>query len=198
MNLFPVSGRLIYCGGFAIEHPPLPKPRHRARVVQPKGGKAFVSIYPDAEGERDEETIARLAAAWAPRAPLERPLKLEVVAALLVPDSWPAWERRAALAGRIHPTSGRGGRAVGGDVDNFAKQLMDALTRSGRWWKDDAQVVELLARKVYSGVAGWAVRVEEIVEPTREAWLEEERASARRPASPSPRPTRGPSPIAPP
>lgn len=168
-----------FAAAFAFEHPPLPKPRHRARVVTPKHGTPFVSIYPDAEGERDEKAIAEWANVWAPPAPLERPLKLEVVAALLVPASYPAWERRAALAGRIYPTSGRGGRAVGGDVDNFAKQLMDALTRSGRWWKDDAQVVELLARKVYAEVAGWAVRVEEIIEPTREEWLEEERASAR-------------------
>ena len=156
---------------FALEHPPLPKPRPRARVVQPKGKVAFVHVYPDADGERDEEKIERLAARFAPPAPIEGPVRLEVVAAVLVPASWPAWQALAALEGKFRPTSGRGGRGVGGDVDNLAKQMLDALTRSGQWWKDDAQVVELLARKVYAETAGWAVAVEEIREPTREEYL---------------------------
>lgn len=181
------SARVPFEGGFVMEHTPIPKPRHRSQIILPKGtilprgrdGKPqrpFVHFHPDGDGERDEKRIAEWAIAFAPPAPIEGPLKLRVVAALLVPASWPDWERRAALAGRILPTSVRNA----GDVDNFAKQLMDALTRSGRWWKDDAQVVELRARKVYAEVAGWAVRVEEIVEPSREEWLEEERASARR------------------
>ena len=36
-----------------------------------------------------------------------------------------------------------------GDVDNYAKSVMDVLTKSNRFWKDDVQVVSLYAFKRY-------------------------------------------------
>lgn len=165
---------------FALAHPPMGKVRARSRVVTPKGEKPFVHVYPDPDGERDEKAIAKLAERYAPPAPLRAPISLEVTATVRVPSSWSEWERAAALEGRIRPTSGRGGVGVGGDVDNFAKQMLDALTRSGRWWVDDAQVVDLVARKVYAAELGWIVIVHALPEPSRAEWKAEKAAAGVR------------------
>jgi Holliday junction resolvase RusA-like endonuclease len=36
------------------------------------------------------------------------------------------------------------------DVDNLAKLVMDQITKSGRIWKDDSQVVSLTAHKIWA------------------------------------------------
>jgi Holliday junction resolvase RusA-like endonuclease len=52
------------------------------------------------------------------------------------------------------------------DLDNYVKLVVDALTARppGRWgvWRDDAQIVELVASKRYAvgGTPGWQVLVE--------------------------------------
>lgn len=196
---------LLWSSHFFLAHPPMPKPRHRTRVVERAGvqrvlaaartcasglfnglsvqeavsllraavaglgaapEKPFAQVYPDPDGERDEKAIDALAARHAPTAPHAGPITLDVQAELLVPASWPAWEREAALAGRIRPTSKP-------DADNFAKSFADALTRGGRFWRDDAQVVELTARKVYAATAGWRIAVFAYSEPTRAEWAAE-------------------------
>jgi Holliday junction resolvase RusA-like endonuclease len=56
------------------------------------------------------------------------------------------------------------------DADNLEKAVLDACTQIGLW-KDDAQVVELVAHKVWSagtGQTGMALRVGEAYEPSAE------------------------------
>ena len=36
------------------------------------------------------------------------------------------------------------------DIDNYAKFVLDAITKAGNIWKDDNQVVELVQRKFYA------------------------------------------------
>jgi len=36
------------------------------------------------------------------------------------------------------------------DVDNYAKAVLDAITQSERWWKDDKQVVRLTVSKTWA------------------------------------------------
>ncbi len=54
--------------------------------------------------------------------------------------------------------SGKIGHTVKPDVDNLAKQLLDAMTRMG-FWEDDRQVVELAGRKRYDTTPRWLVEV---------------------------------------
>lgn len=37
-----------------------------------------------------------------------------------------------------------------GDVDNYAKGPLDAITHSERYWKDDVQVIDLVSRKRFA------------------------------------------------
>jgi len=36
-----------------------------------------------------------------------------------------------------------------GDIDNYIKSILDAITKNGTYWHDDAQVIKLTATKQY-------------------------------------------------
>ncbi len=71
-----------------------------------------------------------------------------------------------------HPTDSRGPipRRLAGELrpiskpdrDNLEKLVLDAFTRSGRWWRDDSQIVDGRSRKVY-GAAPCTRAVVELV-----------------------------------
>lgn len=73
--------------------------------------------------------------------PLSGPVALGVEELRVVPKSWPASRREAALLGHDSEWPGKP------DIDNVVKAIMDALT--GVAWADDAQVVRLDASKRY-------------------------------------------------
>src|SRR3990167_6292248 len=87
--LTPIDLPVVWSVAFDLPHAPRPKARHRARVVIPNGKKTFVHEYPDPDGERDERTMAALAAAHAPPAPAAGPVVLHYLARVPVPASWP-------------------------------------------------------------------------------------------------------------
>jgi Holliday junction resolvase RusA-like endonuclease len=37
-----------------------------------------------------------------------------------------------------------------GDIDNYCKSILDAITKNGTYWKDDAQIERLTAVKLYT------------------------------------------------
>lgn len=37
-----------------------------------------------------------------------------------------------------------------GDIDNYLKSILDAITKNGTYWHDDTQVESITARKVYT------------------------------------------------
>lgn len=47
---------------------------------------------------------------------------------------------------------GNGDKLGGGDLDNYAKAILDIITKSKRIWKDDKQVDELKIVRKYSGL----------------------------------------------
>jgi Holliday junction resolvase RusA-like endonuclease len=75
------------------------------------------------------------------RQPLWGPLRAVVRFELPIPASWSAEERAKAIVGERMPT----GPA---DVDNYLKAVFDGM--NGIVFGDDAQIVELSARKIYS------------------------------------------------
>ncbi len=81
------------------------------------------------------------------RPPFSGPVRVEVTAAVAMPASAPKRDRLTAQPIR-RP-----------DLDNYIKLALDGC---GPCWRDDAQVVELCARKVYAsdGRPHWTIAVE--------------------------------------
>ena len=116
------------------------KGRPRFRVITPRAGKPFASVYTPAE-TRTYETALKLAGKVAMRAkpPLEGPLQVDITAVMSVPRSWSNKKRDAALVGSIWPTGTP-------DLDNIMKML-DGLNEIV--WLDDKQIVDAHIQKRY-------------------------------------------------
>jgi Holliday junction resolvase RusA-like endonuclease len=74
------------------------------------------------------------------RAPLDGAIALDIQIAMPVPASWPKKRQAAALRGEVRPA----GRP---DLDNLLKAISDGM--NGVVFRDDSQVVEVTARKIY-------------------------------------------------
>lgn len=107
--------------------------------------------YKSAGQKSAEAVLDDLLSARAPKKPLEGPLVLEFVAEMPIPASIPKKQREAMLRGEIAHTKKP-------DLDNMAKQLKDAMSRTG-FWGDDRQVVSLRCSKCYAAVPHWEVAV---------------------------------------
>ena len=132
---------------FTVPGEPVAKARARAVV---RNGR--VSHFTPEKTAR-YENLVRLAAqqAMAGRSPIEGPVFLTVVATLGISVSWSLKKQRAAAVGEIRPTKKP-------DLDNILKAIKDGM--NGVAWRDDAQVVQVVASKAY-GQPGVCVTVQE-------------------------------------
>ena len=85
--------------------------------------------------------------------PLERAIRLRMVACFKVPKSYSKKRREACLSGTERPTKKP-------DLDNIVKAVQDAM--NGTAYGDDCQVVEFTCRKVYSEEEGLKITIEEV------------------------------------
>ncbi len=130
---------------FIADIPPTGKarPRHtqRGNVYTPKKTK-------------DAEAQVRFcfSTAGGVTIPKDVPTVLEVVAYFSIPKSWSGERKRAAMLDEIFPTKKP-------DADNILKLVADAL--NGAAYEDDAQVVDMAAKKRFSknGLAYMAIDV---------------------------------------
>lgn len=88
------------------------------------------------------ENLVRLAAAQAmgTTAPIEVAVCLVVRAYMPIPKSWSMKKKQAAVLDEVLPTSRP-------DLDNIVKAIKDG--GNGVTWRDDSQVVDLIASKRY-------------------------------------------------
>lgn len=84
------------------------------------------------------------------RAPFLGAIDLTIEAMFSVPDSWPKYRRREALAGVLPHTNKP-------DTDNIVKAALDAMNKIV--WNDDSQVVRIIASKHYGPTPGLMVAV---------------------------------------
>lgn len=87
--------------------------------------------------------------------PLEKPLKVKIIAYYEIPKSVSKKKRQQMLDMEIFPT-------VKPDTDNIAKGILDSLNKIA--YLDDKQVVKLEVEKYYSTIACVAVMIEELEE----------------------------------
>ena len=127
----------------------VPTAQQRARHT--RSGMAYKSR----EQEANELTLEAALWPYRPESPLSGPVRLVFTACMPMPASASKKRRAAMQEGKI-------GHIVRPDVDNLSKQLLDAMTRL-RFWEDDRQVVELIARKRYDETPRWEVEVSESV-----------------------------------
>jgi Holliday junction resolvase RusA-like endonuclease len=118
---------------FTVRMIPTAKGRPRSFV---RNGRAM--MYTPAKTEQAERDFIALADAYAPAEPFLGPVALSLRFVMPIPPSWPHKKRVAALYHVSKP-----------DLSNFVKTVEDALNRSGRWWRDDSQVAQLIVVKVY-------------------------------------------------
>ena len=133
-------------------------PMHPVAKGRPRVGPAG-HAYTPAKTRRAEATFASLAAAHMPPEPLQGPLRVVLWFFLPVPPSWPKWRQMAALEHAIHP-------GMRPDLDNYIKLALDALEA---FWRDDAQIVDLIACKMYERRPGTRVKIEELQQPQKKS-----------------------------
>lgn len=119
--------------------PGAPRGKERPRIGK-VGGHAVAFTPPKT---RSEEGAIRMfaSAAMAGRPPMEGPLELRLLARYPIPQSWSKKKQEKALKGELKPV-------VKPDLDNVIKIQKDSMNVI--IWKDDSQVVRILAEKQYS------------------------------------------------
>lgn len=115
---------------------PVPQGRPKFSTI---GGHA--RAYDPKKSVDYKKLVARYAMQHKPHALLEGPLEVKIDIYKGTLKSFSRAKQSAAEAKLLRPTTKP-------DADNYAKGPMDAL--KGIVWKDDGQVVDLLARKFYS------------------------------------------------
>ena len=129
----------------AFSIPGITVAKGRARTL--KSGRSYTPAKTANYAAR-VAAIGKLAMGDAP--PVEGPLSLSLIVHLPIPASWSRAKRESALKGAVWPVSRP-------DVDNYAKNILDAL--NGVVWADDSAVVSLTCTKVYSDDPRAVVRV---------------------------------------
>ena len=118
-----------------------------ARTRRSKSGHLFTP-----EKQRDyAEAIGNIAASRMEGEPYSGPVLMQLRATYSVPESWPQKKKDAARWKTSKP-----------DCDNIVKLAKDAMTKIV--YRDDAQVVKVVAEKVYGQPEGLTITVQPIVE----------------------------------
>ena len=122
---------------FVVTGKPVGKGRPRAST---RGG--FVRMYTDAKTLGYEAAIADEAKlAMGQLEPFDTPVQMQVSCYNQIPKSWPKKMKQEANDDERFPN-------VKPDLDNVVKAILDAL--NGVVYRDDAQVINLVATKRYS------------------------------------------------
>lgn len=126
---------------FTVDGDPVPQPRIRVtrtgHAYTPKGP---IGPYKAALGLRAAAEARRRGWAFT-----EGPVEVLIEWVFARPPS------HLTAAGGLRPSAPTFPGLRCGDVDNLEKAVLDAITRGGGVWKDDAQVVAVQKRKRYGG-----------------------------------------------
>ncbi|MBN6186424.1 RusA family crossover junction endodeoxyribonuclease [Aneurinibacillus sp. BA2021] len=139
---------------FTIYGEPVAQGRPRATTI---AGRA--RMYDPPKSREYKEHVKREAAKYAPSEPLEGPLVLTVNIYRFIPKGFNKKDKERAVAGTLRPTTKP-------DVDNYVKGIKDALNKV--IWKDDSQIVSIVAEKFYSQKPRIEVKVQAMEEQVQQ------------------------------
>lgn len=135
---------------FTVPGEPVAKGRARSLV---RAG--HVAHYTPEKTARYENLVALAAQqAMGSLAPFIGPVSITVMAYMGIAGSWSKRKKTAAIDGTVFPTKRP-------DIDNVLKAIKDGL--NGVVWKDDSQVVNVMAGKRYDQVPRVEVVVRAVV-----------------------------------
>lgn len=132
---------------FEVHGEPKPQPRPRAFARKTAFG-TIARVYDAGTAEGWKSQIAEAARPFLPLEPIAGPLALSI-------DFWLPRPNGHFVASKRERGLKKGAEdfhTARGDVDNFAKAVMDALTVL-RLWQDDGQVADLSVTKRYEDPA---------------------------------------------
>lgn len=147
-------------GEISFTVPLIPAAKGRPRFARFGG---FVRTFTPAKTETAERNLVAIAAPYAPAAPLEGPVAIALTFLFPIPTSWPKWKQHAAAAGAVEHTSKP-------DLDNLQKLVLDGLTSTGRWWRDDAQVASVESHKGYGTAPATVIRIRPLEQTSAAQW----------------------------
>ena len=125
------------------------EPRGQARARSGINGHHYKS----ATQKLDEQKLAAHIVTQHNGSRLTGPLRLDLVAVLPVPASWPQKRRESALGGLERPTKKP-------DLSNIIKNAEDVL--QGLVFDDDKAIVEMVASKIYGDKPGYQITLTEL------------------------------------
>jgi len=114
------------------------------------GGHA--RVYTPSKTRQAEETFVARSLAFRPKTPLTGPIRLNLIFVMPCPKSAPRSLKDQLIAYPPHTKRP--------DLDNLEKLVKDAL--NGVFWVDDAQVFDVVKKKVYGMMPRTEVTIEEI------------------------------------
>lgn len=136
--------------------PGQPVPKKRPRVM-----KSGVTFTPKESLYYENRVLGAYKQKYPMREPTKDPLRLCVTFSFPIPQS----AKRKKLPDKIQPGDQFVHRP---DLDNLVKSVLDAL--NGVAFADDAQVVMIVAQKVYGAIPGATVTITEAI---RSSWSSE-------------------------
>lgn len=151
---------------FTVNIAPTAQMRARSAV---RKGQNFAITYKNPKQDRSESQLMPLLAEYCPETPLEQPLQINIRICLPIPKSKPAWWRECAVRGGMRP-------AKRPDIDNYVKHVLDCMQSVG-FFRDDAQIVTLMVRKIYALKSQWDIEILELNEPKTKKEYETRRLS---------------------
>lgn len=151
--------------GFEVNGVPVPQPRHRICL---RGGKTRTYMAPRSHRIHGWRTRIALAARHhRPPEPWCGPVRVALAFRIPAPTLVVGKRREEGVSRRMWAMQR-------GDIDNYAKAVLDVLTQEG-FWIDDSQVVVLQAAKVWVSnrkIAGCRVTVDFLCQEPEETYYE--------------------------
>ena len=112
-----------------------------------RDGSAYIQHYRKDKVQDFRDSLVLRMKKYAPKEPLTGPIKLEICVYFDI--------KTRSKWGKYKDTKP--------DCDNFVKEIKDVMTLL-KFWKDDAQVVDLRVVKIYSEKASISISYEELPE----------------------------------